>query len=127
MSIDGLSRYCWSCRYHLQRWQRAFEYARKGAGMSQRTASSIAYDCELPSGNFPLVTISTEDVLASAREQFKDNARLESLCADAAGYVANKWNSSGDELYAALDWAINKVKEYAEENGVVLEANDTND
>jgi hypothetical protein len=112
------SRWYWTWRHRVKRWQRALAYAFDR--MDADTARSIAYDCEMPAGWFPLVTLTTDDVLTDAQSVYQEHPALQNLCADAASYVAGKWNSPGHELEAAREWALEKVKEYAEEQDIEL-------
>jgi hypothetical protein len=117
LSNEASRRY-WTWRYRGQRLRRALSYACNR--MDTETARRIAYDCEMPAGWFPLVTLTTDDVLTDAQSIYREHPALESLCADAASYVANKWNSPGHELEAAREWALEKVKEFAEQQQVEL-------
>jgi hypothetical protein len=112
------TRFHWTWRGRTRRLRNATSYLLNR--MDERTAREISYDCEEAAGQFPLVSITTDDVLESAENRFEAHPQLRSICAEAASYVAGKWNSSGDELYAAVGWAVDKVQEYAANDGVEL-------
>ena len=75
-------------------------------------------EMERAAGFYGLESISDQDVLDDAAEEYEDSPELRDLCARAAQRVAHKWNSTGDINSAARDWALDLVREWAAERGL---------
>lgn len=105
-------------RSRLERWQRALAYARDR--MSEEQARRIFSDCQHPAGWFPLMVLSADDVLEDARAFWNEHPDLPRLARDAADRVSQKWDDHGDSYSAATEWALEKVEEYAEAEGIKL-------
>lgn len=112
-----LSLVRWRAREAMKRVGRAVRYA--AGRMSEDDAHLIIYECLPTSGYFPLEGLSVETVLDLAQERWGDNPALPRLAADACRRVWNKWDSGGTEGVAE-DWALDLIKEYATDDGIVL-------
>lgn len=103
------------------RFGRAIRGARYAAGrMSPDDAQRIMCDCERSAGWFPLLTLTVDDTLDLALEEYAEHPELPSLIRDACSSVAGRWESYNDDLYNAQSWALEKVREYAVSDGIVL-------
>ncbi len=76
---------------------------------------------EALTGIYGLEEISVDGLVASASCRWKDFPELEALADDAAAHVAYRWNSTGDVVAAAEDWAMNLIAEHAAERGIQIE------
>lgn len=72
------------------------------------------------SGRFALEEISTDDIHELAIDLYGDHPRLRALCHEAARHVSRK-HESNDELLGSLqDRALEKVRDYADADGIEL-------
>lgn len=109
----------WQAREQRRRWHLAYRYAR--GTLTEADAIGMLWEIEDASGHFALESVSREGMLDGARERFGDRPELAEWVADAVDHVARKWNSDGHLNGAAEDWAYDKIKEYAERDGIVLD------
>lgn len=84
-------------------------------------AQSIMFDCELPAGWFPLLTLTVDDTLDQALEEYSEHPDLRRLIEEACTHVGSEWEQSNDDLYHARCWAMEKVREYAAIEGIELQ------
>ena len=71
-------------------------------------------------GVWALETLNAEAVLESATERWGGVPGLDRLVHEACARVASKWDYTGDPAAAAEAWALQLVREYAEQEGVEL-------
>lgn len=108
----------WRVRWGAERAARGFRYA---IGRATPTdGMRLLCEAERLCGHYALCSISAESVLNDMLDQYEPHPALARLCEQAAARVANKWSDSGDTSAAAIDWAMNLVREYAAEDGVAL-------
>ena len=88
--------------------------------LTEFDAFTLMREMEDITGTHALETIDFKSVLERAREQWEDHPELERLAREATARVGDKWNPTGDIAYAAEDWALEKIAEYAEEEGIEL-------
>jgi hypothetical protein len=112
------SRFWWAWRARLTRARRAWRYAR--GTMTADDAQSITTDCRYLAGWHPLAILSTESTLDFALEVYEDHPELARLVADACDRVGDKWDDYSESASAAQDWAMEKVAEYAAQEGIDL-------
>lgn len=100
-------------RYHprLDRFMRGLRYALGRA--TQDDAKWMLYECEGIAGIYSLAGFSTVDVIENASEEYEDTPEFREVCEHAAARVAHKWSDTGDTASAALDWAMDLVREWA--------------
>ncbi len=108
------------------RWRnrigRALRAARYAAGrLSADDAQRIMCDCERSAGWFPLLTLTVDDTLDLALEEYAEHPDLPRLIGEACSSVAGRWESHNDDLHNAQSWAMEKVREYAAADGIVLQ------
>jgi hypothetical protein len=89
--------------------------------MTEDDAYEIARECHEVTCNWPLETISVESVIDAAQERWSDFPRLREYAEQASARVWSKWSSTGDVSGAAVDWALDLMNEYAEEDGIKLQ------
>lgn len=110
----------WKYRAH-ERAKRLHRACRYMAGtMSQDDAQWMIMDCESAAGWYPLMILSVDDVLERAREVFVDHPALHEFVTEGCVRVRRKWECYGDELEAAIDWAIESAQEYAASEGITF-------
>jgi hypothetical protein len=117
---NEFSKYRFRLRHALQRYGVAWRYARGRSTPADGLA--MLYDAEHAAGIYGLVTLSRDSVLDRAREMFGDVPGLEDWAAEACERVNSKHDGSGELTGAAEDWALEVLAEYAERDGVTLEA-----
>lgn len=119
----SLGDLCFRWRLQWQtRFRRALRALRYATGrLSVGDAQLIVCDCERTAGWFPLLTLTVDDTLEQALEEYAEHADLRRLVEEACSYVGGRWESYNDDLYDARCWAIEKVREYAAIEGVVLQ------
>jgi hypothetical protein len=105
-------------KFRLKRCRRAFHYALDT--LSAEDAREILYDCDEIAGCHPLLTLTVDDTLEQALEDYHDHPELRRLIADGCSYVGRKWEYYGDYLYEARRWAIDRAAEYAADEGIAL-------
>ncbi len=105
-------------KFRLKRCRRAFHYAIDI--LSVEDAREILCDCDEIAGCHPLLTLTVEDTLEQALEDYQDHSELRRLIADGCSYVGRKWECYGDQLYEARRWAIDRAAEYAASEGIEL-------
>lgn len=88
--------------------------------MTENDANSVAYDCALIAGVYPLESLDRENVLEQCRERFGDHPEMADMVTGACERVFSKWNSTGDSASAAEDWAMDLVQGYASDGGITL-------
>lgn len=76
---------------------------------------------ETVTGCYSLEHISVETTVEIASQRWKDFPELTVLAGEAAAHVSYKWNSSGDTAWAATDWAMKLIAEYAAARGIQLQ------
>lgn len=106
----------WQAR--VRRVLRAVRYA--SGRLSANDAQSIVCDCEPVAGWFPLLTLTADETLDQALEEYAEHPELRRLVREACSYVGGRWESYDDQLYEARCWAMEKVREYAVFEGVEL-------
>jgi hypothetical protein len=106
-------------RYTLQRYGRGLAYAR--GRLTPDQAQSMTYDIERAAGWYHLVSLDEEYVMEEALERWQPHPELAALVAEACDYVGSKYEDHNDVAYHAKGWALDKVQEYAEERGIILE------
>ena len=102
----------------LTRYRRAWHYAVDR--LSADEAQQVLIDCRYPAGWHSLLTLTVEDTLEQALDLFMDHPELRRLVADGCARVGYKWESYGDALSAAQDWAIELAQDYASAEGLTL-------
>jgi hypothetical protein len=107
----------WLVRHTLQRYGRAYRYAR--GCMSPDDADEIRYECQEVGGFWPLETLTVDGMMETVIDRFGDSEEVRLLVADACARVGSKWDSDGHLRGAAQDWAMDLIKERAEELGLV--------
>jgi hypothetical protein len=114
-----LSAWKWRTKYSAQHARRAWRYLTHS--LTSDDASMIAYEMQDISGDWPLASLSLDSVMEAARDRWEDHPELRSIAEDACSRVASKWSGGGEEsVGAAEDWALDKIAEYAERDGVEL-------
>lgn len=108
----------WRVRDTAQRYARAWRYATRRS--TREDGLRMIYDAEHAAGNYSLESISLMDVIKRAKEKWGDVPGLEDWAGDATARVGKKWESGGETVYAAEDWALDLIKEYAADDGVTL-------
>lgn len=93
----------WQAYDTLAHWRRAWRYAI--GTIEGRDAERMLYDAEHAVERFCLESISADDVADRLLDEFNDGLELRYAARYAAGRVASKWESTGDEASAAIDWA----------------------
>jgi hypothetical protein len=101
-----------------ERWSRAWSYFT--VHLSVDDAQQIMLDCRYPAGWHPLLVLTVEDTLAQARQTFAEHPDLPWLIAEGCINVERKWESYNDDLPEARSWAIELVRHYAVDDGIVL-------
>jgi hypothetical protein len=112
-------------KFRLKRCCRAWDYAMDT--ISAEDAREILYDCDQIAGCHPLLTLTVEDTLEQALEDYHDHPELRRLIEDGCSYVGRKWECYGDYLYEARRWAIDRAAEYATGEGIVLRLRELDD
>lgn len=108
----------WRASQNLKRWRRAWHYARER--LTADEAQDMILECRQAAGWYALLTLSVQDTLEAALQEYQDHPWLRDYVASACAQVSRKWEPSGDERWVAQDWAIRLVAEYAAEDDVVL-------
>jgi hypothetical protein len=106
-----LRNYRFRWRIHIERYCRAWRYALNA--LSTEDAQRVLIDCEYRAGRYPLLTLTVDDTLEQALEVLVDHPDLRRLIVDGCEHVSRKWQSYGDELYAARSRAIELATQYA--------------
>jgi hypothetical protein len=105
-----------------ERLARALRYA---AGcMTPDDADDIRYECQQVGGCYPLEWLTVDGMMETVTELFGDSPEVREIVADACARVHNKWDSDGHLKGAAEDWAMNLIKERAEELGLTDSSSD---
>jgi hypothetical protein len=105
---------------------RTIEMARLGyrlanERLSVEDARSISYEAMLIAGEFPLVELSVEDVIEQATDRWPNSEEtIHKYAFSACRAVWGKWSSDGEDRSAAEDWALDKIMEWATDDGVTL-------
>lgn len=81
----------------------------------------LIYDAEQASEWYALEGFSAASVIEDMAAEYVMTPKIERLARQAARRVASKWDSDGNLRYAAISWAIDLVKEYAQQDGIELE------
>jgi predicted metal-binding protein len=120
--LDDFTYLCtlvrWECEKSLERASRAHSYL--NGTIDADEAGDIIYDCQPIAGWYPLETFSEESLLDRVTEEYEERPEFSELVHAACRRVWNKWNSSGDTAGAAVDWAMDLFRQYAQEDGVEL-------
>ena len=113
--------------FALWRWKVRHALERIGVGLRYACGRStvddwsrLSHDSQVGSSCYGLSYFSADDVVESLIDLYGDNQAFQEMAERAARRVWNKWNGTGDETGAAIDWAVDLVKEYAAEDGVEL-------
>ncbi len=109
-------------KHRIERLARAWHFFT--GRMSAEDAQQIMLDCRYSAGWHPLLLLSVEETLERARDRFVDHPDLAWLIAEGCIHVERKWESYGDDLELAQDWAIELAMEYAIEDGIDLTRHD---
>ena len=96
----------------------AYRYATRQ--MTQEDARELYYPVTSLAGWRPLITIDTDGIVDELREEYRDDPRFEEWADRAASRVASKWSDDGETRYAAIDWAMSLIKDYAEGDDTAL-------
>lgn len=88
--------------------------------LSPDDAQRLTLDCEDRAGWHPLLVLTVEDALEHAREFLADHFDLPRLIAAGCARAGRKWDSSGDELHVARQWAMDVAEDYAADEGIAL-------
>jgi hypothetical protein len=102
----------------LKRFRRACAYA--AGNLSRDEAQWVIVDCEDRAGWYPLLILSAEDALERAREIFVDHPELSGFIAEGCAKVRRKWESYGDEMSHAIEWAIDNAEEFAASEDIIF-------
>lgn len=95
--------------------------ARYASGrLSVDDAQAIVCDCEPIAGWFPLLTLTVDDTIELALEEFAEHPELRNLAEEACTHVRRKWEAGSDYLHEAQCWALEKLREYAAIEGIDL-------
>ena len=113
-----LSSWTYRMGTRLKRFRRACAYA--AGNLSRDEAQWMIIDCEDRAGWYPLLVLSAEDALERAREIFVDHSDLSSLIAEGCAKVRRKWESYGDEISHAIEWAIDNAEEFAASEDIIF-------
>lgn len=115
---DSLFRWRLRCRARIGRFVLAARYA--AGRLSVDDARSIVCHCEPVAGWHPLLTLTVDDTIEQALEEYAEHPELRRLVEEACAHVGGRWESYNDDLYEARCWAMEKVREYAEFEGIEL-------
>jgi hypothetical protein len=117
--IDRLRALAFRLQNSGRRWRRAFAYAT--GRLSRDDAQWILIDCTSPAGWHTLTLLATGDVRDMAVEMYGDVAQaLDPYLDGACENVACKWDTPGDDVWHARQWALDKAIEWAAEDGIHL-------
>jgi hypothetical protein len=108
----------WRVKKRMEHYGRAFRYATGRA--TRDDGLRLIYDAEHIAGNYSLEYLSLNRVTERAQEKWGDVPGLAAWAGDATARVGSKWESGGDTVYAAEDWALSLIEEYASDDGVTL-------
>lgn len=100
------------------RWLRAWRYAT--GRLKLEDGYHLMRAGQAVSGTYPLVELSSSDVLDQAVGRWGEHPDLERLVETACSRVSSKWNSPGHELGEAQSWAMEIVEEYARGDNIEL-------
>ena len=113
-----ISSWTYRMRTRLKRFRRACAYM--AGNLSRDAAQWVIIDCEDRAGWYPLLILSAEDALDRAREIFVDHPDLPSFIAEGCAKVRRKWESYGDEISHAIEWAIDNAEEFAASEDIIF-------
>lgn len=118
----SLGDLCFRWRLQWQtRFRRVLRALRYATGrLSVEDAQLIVCDCERTAGWFPLLTLTVDDTLEQALEEYAEHPDLRRLVEEACSHVGGRWQSFNDDLHEARCWAMDKVREYAVAEGIEL-------
>lgn len=118
MSDTDCSQIRYECLELIRRASCAHEYlmGTVGAEDTQR----MILDLERRAGWYQLMTLDVEHVIEDAAERWQPHPHLRRLVEDACERIASKWENGGDTYFEARQWALDKVEEYAREDGIAL-------
>jgi hypothetical protein len=110
----------YQCLAIIHRQARAYAY---GMGtLTQDDAETVLHDCYPTARYWPLETLSVDSFYEDLTSwRYAESDALYDYCLAACDRVRSKWNSTGDAVSAAEDWAHDLVAEYAKADGVTLE------
>jgi hypothetical protein len=122
LAFANASRRLSSLRYRLSErtkrygcaWRYATHRTKRDDGLR------LIYEGEQAAGYYSLECLSLDTVCERAAEKWGEVPGMREWAVDAAARVARKWESGGDAVYAAEDWALDLVKEYARDDGIEL-------
>lgn len=103
----------------IKRWRLALAFARRT--LTEDQAQDIVCACEPVAGWYPLTTLCADNVLAFARETYEDHSALLKYIRQGCARVHSKYDSDGDELHSAKEWAVEEAVAYAKDDGIVFE------
>lgn len=112
------SRHFYRWRSRLQRWRRAWRYARNT--LTADDADWLLHDAQHAAKCYALECLTAESVLALAEDRYGEHPEFRRLADEACARVWDKWGSAGNEADAAQDWAMDLFAEYAENDGIEL-------
>ena len=103
-------------RQRLSHIARGFRYA---IGRTTKAdAEAMLYECSSIAGSYCLSSFSANDVLELALEEYESSDALVEVCENAAARVWHEWSDTRETASAAIDWAIDLVRERAGERGL---------
>jgi len=121
ISLARRALFVWRFR-HQERWarlMRGLAYA-FGRPLAEDDLHALRVEMNERLGYYPIMTLTTEDVLEEARSQYSDEEanKLSPYLDAACERVARKWES--DAFGVAVDWALENALAYAADDGITL-------
>jgi len=109
-------------RNSLRHYSLALAFARDRLTTDQ--AQDIIVHCERIAGWHPLDTLTVDDALEHALATYAPNPELAAYIAMGCARVGRKYDSDGDALHFAKEWALEEAIAYAAADGITFQALD---